>query len=220
MSFPAVETTPTWNAYLDLSNDVKPFLQWPSSVTPQDQLLQNTIDDACAWAQEFMARPIAPTMFQRRFNGYSNWGGSTITLPYSPVIVDTSHPITVTEWWGLSGGHTLTLQTPEAQGNSDMYSLDAIEGIITRSYLGLLARPTFPGLKNIEVTWWAGYNPVPPAIRRATLRLIKHWWARDMQSQTGGFQRPEEERGGQEFFPLVPNDVMQIFGQYVQIGIA
>ena len=103
-TFPAVETTPTWNTYLDITNDVKPFLQWPNSTTSQDQLLQNTVDDACAWVQEFISRPVAPTMFQRRFNGYSNWGGSTIVLPYSPVIVDTSHPITITEWWGLSGG--------------------------------------------------------------------------------------------------------------------
>ena len=121
---------------------------------------------------------------------------------------------------GVVGGHTLTLQTPEAQGGSDMFSLDAIEGIITRSYLGLLARPTFPGLKNIEVTWWAGYNPVPPALRRATLRLIKHWWARDFQSQVGGFKRSEDGGEEREYFPLVPNDIMQIFSQYIQVGLA
>jgi hypothetical protein len=221
-TFPAVETTPTWNTYLDMANDVKPFLQWPNSTTPQDQLLQNTVDDACAWVQETIGGPVAPTMFQRRFNGYSNWGGSTISLPYFPVIVDTSHPITVTEFWGLSGPHTLTLQTPSAQGGSDMFSLDALEGNITRSYLGLLARPTFPGLKNIEVTWWAGYNPLPPVLRRVTLRLIKHWWSKDMQSQVGGggFKRSEGDGYEHQYIPFLPDGIMEILGPYIHIGVA
>lgn len=220
MTAPQVEITPDWQSYLDMTQDVKPFMGWPSGTSPQDSLLQDTIDAACWWAQDFLGRPIAPTQFFRRFNGYSGWGGSMIDLPYYPVIVDASHPIVVTETRGTSGQFPLTLQSPEAQGGSDMYSLDAIRGIITRSFQGLIPRPTWPGLKNIEVTWWAGFNPVPPVWKRATLRLVKHWWTHDQQRVLAGFPRTDGGHPEPEFVPFVPNDIMQAFVTARQVGIA
>lgn len=220
MTTPQVEISPVWQSYVDITNDVKPFLQWPTGVSAQDGLLQNVIDAACWWAQDTLGQPIALTEFFRRFDGYQGWGSSTVSLPYRPVVVDGSHTITVVEWWGASGPHTLTMQTPAAQGGSDMFTLDALEGIIFRSYLGLLPRPTFPGLRNIEVTWWAGYNPVPLHYRYATLRLIRHWWAHDFQSQVQGFQRGNAGEIPHEYFPLIPDDVLQVFQTGWRIGIA
>ena len=216
MAAPQTETSPVWQSYLDLANDVKPFMQWAAGSSTQDQQLQNTIDAACWWAQDFLGRPIAPTTFFRRFNGYTGWGGCYIDLPYSPVL---GVPI-VTEYWGASGPHTLTLQTPESQGGSDMFTLDSLRGVLTRSFLGLQLRPTFPGLANIEVTWQAGYNPIPPPWRRATLKLVKHWWDCDHQAITTVFQRQEGEPFRPEYMPLVPNDIEQAFATAVQVGIA
>lgn len=215
MAAPQTEVSPSWQNYLELT-DAKAFMQWPSTTSTQDAQLQNTIDSACWWAQDFLSRPIAPTTFFRRFNGYSGWGGAFIDLPYSPVL---GVP-TVTEYWGASGPHVLTLQTPESQGGSDMFTLDSLRGIITRSFLGLNARPFFPGLQNVEVTWQAGYNPIPPPWRRATLKLIKHWWDCDHQAIAPVFQRAEQDHPMPEYTPLVPNDIQQAFQSALQVGLA
>jgi hypothetical protein len=204
---------------VDLTNDVKPYMQWPVGSNSDDQLLQNTIDAACWWAQDFMGRPITPTEFFRRFNGYQGYGGSTIDLPYYPVLADPPYTLTVVEWWGSSGPHALVQQTPENQGGPDMFTLDPNEGLLTRSYMGLLQRPSFPGLKNIEVTWWAGFAVIPPHYRLGTLRLIKHWWDHDMQRTLQGFAHQEQSTIPHEYFPLIPDDILAMFATAQQFGI-
>lgn len=219
MTTPTNDTIPVWQPFVDLANDVKPFLRWDNTASPDDILLQNTIDAACWWAQDFLGRPIMPTEFFRRFNGYSGFDGSTLDLPYYPVLADAPYGLTVVEWWGASGGHTLSQQTPENQGNAEMFTLDPIEGLITRSFLGLLSRPSFPGLKNIEVTWWAGYSPVPMHYRLGILRLIKHWWVHDEQRVLQGFARTEQHSVPHEYFPLIPDDILSVFAPAQQVGV-
>lgn len=215
---PVNEITPAWTSFIDL-DDAKSFMQWPATDSEQDQLLQDTIDAACWWAQDFLGRPIALTEFFRRFSGWSSLNGAYLDLPYYPVVVDSSHPITVVEYWGSSGPHTLTQQTPTAQGPGDMYQIDNLAGTLIRSFQGLVQRPWFPGLRNIEVTWWAGYNPTPPTWKRGTLRLIKHWWNHDMQAQVVGFAKETESGPSAEFFELVPRDIEQVFATGLQVGL-
>jgi len=221
MAFPTVETSPVWQSYIDLANDAKPYLQIPSTDTTRDAVLQDVIDAACWWAQDTLGRPIPPTTFQRRFSGFSGFGGSHLALPYYPVIVDATHPITVTEYWGASGPHTLTLQTPATQGGSDMFQLDALRGIITRSYLGLLQRPFFPGLGNVEVTWTAGYNPIPRHWIMATKELVKYWWE-NTQTASRTFQPHNEYDNAADryaLWPAVPDRIALMFATAAQVGI-
>lgn len=219
MTFPQIETTPQWQNYLDLNNDVKPYLQFPTGAAPTDAQMQDVIDAACWWAQDTLGRPLAPTQFARRFDGYSGFGGSRIDLPYYPVL---GVP-TVTEYWGSSGPHVLTLQTPEAQGGSDMYQLDAIRGIITRSFLGLMQRPFFPGLKNVEVTWTAGFNPIPRHWLLATKELVKWWWSNTQQASRsfhgGGPQAYDEVPVNGSLWPAIPDRIAVMFETGQQIGI-
>lgn len=218
MAVPQIESTPDWLSYIDLSNDVKPYLMIPSTDVTRDAVLQDIIDAACWWAQDYLSRPIAPTTFFRRFNGYSGFGGSMIMLPYAPVLAVP----TVTETWGNSGQHVLTLQTPESQGGSDMFTLDAINGIITRSYLGLLARPFFPGLKNVEVTWTAGYNPIPRHWILATKELVKYWWE-NTQTASRTFQPHNEYDNVNDryaLWPAVPDRISLMFQSALSVGLA
>lgn len=220
MATPTNEVTPQWQNYVDLNSDVKPYLQIGSGANPADAQLQAVTDLACTHIQNYLGRPVAATTFFRRFSGYSGFSGSMILLPYAPVI---GSP-TVVEYWGTSGAHTLVEQTPAAQGGTgqEMFTLDPLRGILVRSFTGLIARPFFPGLRNVEVTWVAGYEPVPADLRYATLRLIKHVWNADQQASRT-FPLPagarEEETPVTGWFGGLPPDVERYLSQYAQVGI-
>jgi hypothetical protein len=132
---------------------------------------------------------------------------------------------TVTEYWGASGPHILTLQTPEAQGGSDMFTLDPLKGYIIRSYLGLLARPSFPGLRNIEVTWTAGRNPVPPPVKLATKEYVKYWWANSQEAAFpvtvgGQYGDASSASASVEDWPSVESRIKAMLRPYMQVGVA
>ena len=97
--------------------------------------------------QDYLGKPIAPTTFFRRYDGWSGYSGAYIELGFSPIL----EVPTVIEWWGSNGPQVLSLQTPESQqAGAQCYQLDALRGRITRTFAGLVARPFFPGLSNIE----------------------------------------------------------------------
>lgn len=218
MSFTQIEVTPQWANYLDLDNDVKPYLQIPAASTASDVLLQGILEMSCTWVQNYLGRAVAPTQFFRRFSGWVGIQGAYIMLPYYPVL----QMISVIEYWGQSGAHTLTEQTPANQGGSDMYTMDYLRGVVIRSFRGLVARPWFPGLRNVEITWIAGYNPVPADIRFATLQLIAHWWRQTQQASRtfpapAGALQPEEPVQG--MFGGVPPETERLLVPYVQQGL-
>lgn len=291
MSIGQIETQPQWENYVDLTNDVKPYLQFPSSAATTDVILQGVIDMSCTWVQNYLGRPIAPTQFFRRFSGYTGLNGAYINLPYYPVI-----NVSVVEYWGLNSGgvqtdactlsngspivqdpnvvpgyvgatvtgppntpgipggatilsvvpgvsftmsanataagsQTLSIgtkgyilqeQTPSNQGGpgSQMFQVDRPHGVLIRSFQGLIQRPFFPGLRNVEVTWTAGYNPLPPDIKFATLEMIKYWWANTQQASRN-IRLPEgyDEPAGHDLWPAVPNRITALLEPYVQIGM-
>ncbi len=221
MAAPQDEITPQWQSYIDLANDIKPYLQIPATDTTRDGELQDLIDAACAWAQDTLGRPIAPTTFFRRFSGWTGLNGAYISLPYYPVL-QTPTAMTVVEYWGSSGPHTLVEQTPAAQGGSDMYTLDALRGQVIRSFMGLVPRPWFPGLRNIEITWSAGFNPVPRHWVMATKELVKYWWVNTQQSSRS-FVKDGEGYGQQSadyaLWPAVPDRISLMFQTAIQVGI-
>lgn len=216
-----IEVTPAWASYLDLQQDVKPYLQIPATNTGADAQLQMLTDTACTWVQNYLGRPIAPLEVFRRFNGWTGLNGAYINLPYYPVLSVTS----VVEYWGVSGPHTLTEQIPSNQGGQDVFQMDYLRGIVIRTFTGLVQRPWFPGSRNIEITWVAGYNPVPADIRHATLRTIKSMFDQEQQAarlapggpMPAGMDR--EDQAGAGIYAGVPEEVERFLQPYVQIGI-
>lgn len=216
--------TPVWQTYVDLQGEAKEYLQYPADKTDQDAILQRLLDAACWWVQDYLSRPIGPTRFQRRFDGWTSWQGSYIMLPYAPVL----EVVTVTEYWGNSGAHVLAEQTPTAQFGVGFtagspapgtYQLDPIMGKIIRTFPGLIQRPFFPGSRNIEIAWTSGFSPIPPNIMLGTLELFTHWY-RNTQEQPRAIGQRVGEYGGEPdrnaLWPAVPNRVTAMLEPYVQ----
>ena len=215
-----VESIPQWVNYLDLDNDIKPYLQIPQADTTRDQTMQDLIDAACWWVQDYLCRPIAPTLIERRYDGWSGYSGAYIELPYAPVLTVNQ----VVEWWGSNGPQILTQQIPENQaGGAQVYQLDALRGRITRTFAGLVTRPFFPSVGGVEISYVAGFNPVPPTIHWATKELVKYWWTNTQQASRTG-PRGSQDYGGNldphsTLWPAVPQRVSEMLTPWVQYGI-
>lgn len=206
----------TWENYVDLNADVKPWLQFPASDTTHDTVLQLLTDGVCQWAQNTLGQPIAPTTFVRRFNGWANWNGAYIMLPYYPVL----NIVEVAEYWGVAGPHVLYESTVTDQ--VDGFQCDYQTGMLTRVFPGNVQKPWFPGSMNIEIRWRAGRNPVPADLKIATLEDIKEWWVNTQQvsaNQLGAAGQEYDAEGGREALTGVPNRVAAILETYMQVGI-
>lgn len=210
MTNPAL--TQTWATFIDMP-EVVTYLQMDSAPTDAAAIkLQRLIDGACSQAQVSANRPFAPTQYQMRFDGWGGFQGAYIMLPYFPVLSVDS----VVEWWGTSGPHTLELQTPESQGTSEMFQVEPSTGRLIRTFMGLVPRPFFPGSRNIEVIWTAGFNPIPPDVWLATIDLIAYWW-RMTQESPRWFGRDNDQYGGPTtdmLYPGIPNRIADVFANY------
>lgn len=213
------EVTPQWATYIDLKNDVKPYLEFsnPTGLNPADTMLQMVTDMACTWVQNYLGRPVADTEFFRRFSGWSGMNGAYVSLPYYPV----TQIVSVVEYWGSSGPHTLTEQTPASQGGQDVYQVDYLRGTVIRTFMGLVQRPWFPGSRNIEITWKAGYEPVPADIKMATLELVNYWWRNTQEAtRVSSLEAVEYEApAASGMWAAVPNRVKVLLEPYAQQGI-
>lgn len=216
-------TSPDWQDYLSVTDDVLPWLQMTSqNIQPGGSALETNLklltSAACWWAQDEYGRPIAPTEFTRRFDGWSGWNGAYLELPYYPVLDISS----VVEYWGASGSHTLTESTPTNQ--VDGYQIERLTGRLTRVFPGNIQKPWFPGSRNVEVSWTAGFNPVPPQIRLGTLELIAEWWRNTQQQdaiRAPGITGPNEydPADAREPFGGVPPRIRSMFNTLSQVGI-
>lgn len=218
MSVTNQELTPQWETYLDLQNDVKPYLQFPTGSSTSDVRLQLIVDFACQWVQNYLGRPVAPTEFFRRFSGWTGLQGAFLNLPYYPVI----QMVSVVEYWGANGPHTLTEQTPANQSANDVYQMDYLRGTVIRAFRGLMQRPWFPGSRNIEITWVAGYNPIPADLKIATLELIAHWWRNTQQASRSNAPAGMAEYDsdvGPGMWAGVPHRVTALLSPYSQQAI-
>lgn len=222
MPTPTQETSPAWTNFIDLANDAKPYLQMPAGANPADAQLQGIIDMACWWAQDYLARPIAPTTFFRRFNGWTGLNGAYIMLPYSPIL----QVLSVVEYRGSSGAYPLSEQIPSNNGSSqDVFQVAHLTGTIIRTFTGLIQRPWFEGSRNIEIEWVAGFNPIPPTFRIGALELVKYWWNNTQQSSrsavrpAGGGDYGGMIDGPGSLWPAVPNRVAEMFQPYLTVGL-
>lgn len=205
-------STNQWGTYLDVA-EVTEWLQFTTGVPSgsTEKLLQRVIDAACTRAQNMAARPFCPTRFQERHDG---WSGEYIQLRYSPFL----QLVTCTEWQSSGGPINLTESTPA--NPVEGIQIDYATSRIMRAFAGYSwPRPFFPGSRNIEVTYVAGFDPVPPDIWEATVDLVAWRWRNSQQSSRSS-PRPAgaEEYGGDSdssgLWPGVPNRITEVFESY------
>lgn len=210
---------PAWQDFLTVVDDVLPWLQMSASDIPSSGPLYTSMQlltsAACEWVQDYLGRPVAPTTYTRRFDGWSGWNGMFLELPYYPVL----ELVSVTEYWGVSGPHVLSESTPTAQ--VDGYQCEYLTGRLIRVFPGNVSKPWFPGSRNVEVSWKAGYNPVPARIRMATLELIKHWWSNTQQQSAlrPGAEPDYDPDEGSGPFSGVPDRIYAWLSPFSQVGI-
>jgi hypothetical protein len=210
------ELIPTWSNYLDEQQDVRPYLQFGDIAEPlTDTRLQLIVDFACTWVQNYLGGPVAPITVARRFNGWSGFNGAILPLPYYPILKVKK----VVEWWGVSGPHELLEQTPAEQIGAEAFQVDNTRGYLIRTFVGLVQRPWFPGSKNIEIEWEAGYNPVLPDIKIATLELIAHWWRNTQQASRSGPAGEYDPEVATGMWAGVPHRVTSLLAPYARLGI-
>lgn len=202
--------------YLDLES-VKGFLQIPWNDTTRDQSLSRIIAMACAWAVNFIGRPIAPTTYTRRFDGGTGYNACFLSLPFYPVL----DVVSVTEQRGTTLV-TLSESTPQNPVFSLGWQCDTQQGTLRR-VSGPYPFPFYPGSRNIEVTWVAGFDPLPADIWMATVQLIEYWWNNTQQisarpGQIGG--GGSSDAGETGLWAGIPYRVTSLLEPYLVRGLA
>lgn len=207
-------SAPGWLDYITLK-EAKQWCQLPSSDDPDiDPNLQLITSMACDHFQATLGKPLCPTPFSYRFDGFSGWNGVFIELPYYPVLEITS----VTEWRGTSGAYVLPESTPDVQ--VDGWQCEYPVGRLIRVFPGNIQKPWFPGSRNVEVQWIGGFNPIPPRVRVMTLELIKYWWVNVQNDQAMNASGPSVEYGGPTgLWPGVPARIDKFIQSLMQVGL-
>lgn len=211
-------STTQWGTYLDLE-ETSNWLQFSGVPTGSAQTeLQRMIDSACTRAQNMAGRPLGATQFQERHDG---WSGEYIQLRYSPFL----KLVSCTEWQSSGGPINLPESTPS--NPVEGIQIDYATSRIMRAFQGYSwPRPFFPGSRNIEITYVAGFNPVPPDVWQATVDLVAYWWRNTQQSSRSAPRPAGDSMYGGELepasglFPGVPNRIAEVFASYrlVMVG--
>ena len=218
--------TPEWGQIIDRDQDWKPYAQFPADKTDQNAILDLICRASSDWMSTYLDRPIAPTTFYERYDGWAGWSGSIILLPYYPVL----EIIEIVEYWGANGPHVLVEQTPTYQWGAGYsaanpaagtYQLNPRIGEIRRTFPGLIQRPFFPGSRNIEVQWVAGYSTIPAQLKIACLELATHWYhqTQDQANDKMGPSYGTDPSESNKYWPAVPDRVMTMLQPFKQQGI-
>jgi hypothetical protein len=204
-----------FNAPYVTVSEAKLYMHWDRQApTDRDEILRRTIGACCTRMQHFLNRPVAPTPIIERKDG---WGGEYVILRYSPVV----KLVSCKEWQSSGGFVDLPESTPESP--VDGVQVNYLEGWIMRTFSGYSwPRPFFPGSRNIEITYVAGYNPIPDDIWMGTMELIAHWW-HNTQEAGGAGAKPNAYGGGggdKGPWPGIPFRVMEMVDDYRLPSIA
>ena len=204
-------------SYLD-PPEVWEYLQFsgaPAGI--EENMLQRYINSACAFAQgaEGANRPIAPTEFTERHDG---WSGEYIMLHNCPFL----QLVACTEWQSSGGPISLLESTPA--NPIEGIQIDYATGRIMRTFAGYSwPRPFFPGSRNIEVTYVAGFNPVPPDIWEATVELVGYRWRNTQQASRTAAPQPagsfSETADSQPYAPGCPPEIQAVFQSLRRVTI-
>lgn len=217
---PVVAGSRQYANYLTL-DEVRGWLRYPNptQATADDDNLQRVIDMACAKIQGFINRPVGAQLFWERHDG---WSGEYILLKETPFL----ELVECVEWQSSGGPITLVESTPA--NPVDGVQINYATGRLMRTFAGYSwPRPFFPGSRNIEVTYRAGFNPIPGDLWIATVELVKHWWANTQQQtalrvpglSAAAEYDPEDTRDPTGLFPAMPYRIEQLLATYLKVGI-
>ena len=204
----------TWTTYLDLA-ETREWLQF-TGIDPitTDEMMQRVIDMACEWVQAYINRPVAPTTYTERHDG---WSGEYIMLKHSPFL----ELVSCREWQSSGGWVTLPESTPE--NPIEGVQVDYATSRIMRTFAGYSwPRTFFPGSRNIEVTYTSGYNPIPPSIWTATVEMVAYWWRNTQQASRQAVRPMEYDEAPPMvgLWPGVPDRIADLLEPYRQIALA
>lgn len=206
-----------YGAYLTLS-EVKSWLRFPNPTaeSSDDALLQRIVDACCSKIQQRLNRPVGSQECWERHDG---WSGEYIFLKQSPVL----ELVSCIEWQSSGGPITLVESTP--QNPVDGIQINYATGRIMRTFAGYSwPRPFFPGSRNIEITYRAGLNPVPPDVWMATVEWVADWWRNGIQQPGVGVALSSEvdapEPAQDTMWRGMPHWVADMISDYVKVGVA
>lgn len=197
-------------------SDLKTHLRYPSPTTSSsdDTGLQGFIYAATEVIEDEVGKVV-----QRQVIEYHDGGQIAIYLKQKPVL----EVVQVIENWGYYNWQLADQPaTTVPATNLFAYSLDnPAEGRVTRRSVGNIAIPfmalgeMFPN--NVKVTYIAGRNMVPWAVRLATLELCAHWWQNSQQRQyasggslSGNYDEAIEDSGGGAYNAGIPYRILEI----------
>lgn len=158
--------------------EVKAHLRYPTTNVTDDAALQGFID-AAGDVIDAECDFVVPRQFHEFYDG----GDMVIWLRHIPVISVES----IIEGWGFTNYNLAFVEVTSATtSNMFAFSVDEPEtGQISRRSGGNVNIPFMRGQSNIVVTYTAGRDKIPPAIRLAALELVAHWWQGSQQRSTG-----------------------------------
>jgi hypothetical protein len=213
--------------YVDMTQEVMPWLRFNGIQASEEFALQLIIDAVCAEATRFIGGPIASATFGPatglgKFDGAAGLNSGYIMLPRIPVVSITS----VIEYQGDNPVSLVEVDPSTGNTGGDGYQVNYRTGRLTRVLGGIWNRPFYPGSNNVWVTWQAGYNPIPADIRWATIDWIAHVY-RNTQQQSGlrvnaGMSPGDEYEASTVTAGLwagIPNRIKTVLESYQQVGI-
>jgi len=191
--------------------DVKVYLNYndPTAPTTDDAALLQQLTAASDYIERTIG-PISPTGYVERFDGWD--GDPELPLMHSPVLSVQS----VIEQWSTGGAHNL--QESVFGPGSDGYQLQGEYGYLVRVFQGNWPRTWYPGSLNVQVTYTAGYDPVPPILQQACVELVAHWWTQGHQaaqsfsaSAENGYDAVDAAPGSMALVPYRVADKLKLF---------
>lgn len=198
--------------------DVLTHLRYPANETLDDAALMGFILAATDVLQNECSQ-VVPQQFDEYYDG----GDFAINTRNTPVL----SVINVEEGWGWTNYELTYVQVNAINAtNIFAYSIDEPSiGLISRRSGGNVNIRFMSGSANIRVTYVAGRDNVPGAIRLAALELVSHWWQgsqmRSSQYQTQGYDAMDVDfsrtLGGVEFNSGIPYRVLELIRPYRHI---
>jgi hypothetical protein len=172
--------------------DVRAHLRYPDTDTSDDQVFTSIYIPAATNVIQQECDTVVPTVYDEYYDG----GEFSIWTWHKPVLSVEN----VEEGWGWTNFTLDYVQVNSPNATSMFaYSVDDTEmGQISRRSGGNVNIPFMHGSSNIRVTYTAGRQTVPAAIKLAALELIAHWWQNSQQRSSGGDSMSEYSFGAMD----------------------
>lgn len=173
--------------YLCTIAEARAHLRMDPDFNDDDDMLQNIFIPAAANVIKSECGDILPQQYDESYDG----GDYSVWTRHTPVL----DVLNVQEGWGFTNYELTYVQVNSTSAtNMFAYSLDQPDmGQISRRTGGNVNIPFMRGISNIRVTYVAGRQEIPAAVKLAGLELVAHWYQgsqqRQAQFQSSGYDQ-------------------------------